>query len=55
MFLEIDKKRVSDKISLVPSGPTVYDTEIVEIKIREVNDKWKLEFDKLLGEKVRSI
>lgn len=53
LFSEIDKKYyISDKISLGPSGPTIYDTEIHEIRIREVNDKWKLEFDKLLAEKV---
>ncbi|MCP9266228.1 Major antigen [Dirofilaria immitis] len=46
-----DEADETDKISLAPSGPTVYDTEILEIKIREVNDKWKFEFDKLLGEK----
>ncbi|VDO57477.1 unnamed protein product [Brugia timori] len=46
-----DESEETDKISLAPSGPTVYDTEIHEIRIREVNDKWKLEFDKLLSEK----
>jgi len=29
-----------------------YDREIVEIRIKEINDKWKLEVDRLENEKV---
>lgn len=44
-----------DKISVGPSGPspsTVRDTEIIEIRIKEINDKWRHDLEKLENEKV---